>query len=455
MRSIAGTDYVVSEDMVRQLEQLALRVERMRQAGRLSPDALRRLRKYFRIKNIYNSNAIEGNILDIGETRMVVEQGLTLTGRPLKDQAEAKNLSEAIDYLEELAADPIRPISEADIRQLHFLVLKNVKDADAGVYRAVQVEIGGSKYMPPGPESVPAQMELFCTWLARRSVKETKTDIPSAILDAAAAHTWFVTIHPFVDGNGRVARLILNLLLMRNGCPIAIVTKADRGRYYDALELSQESDLTAFLALIIECMDESLEEYEHAVREQVEHQEWASSIVEKLDKPQRSRAENEYEVWRNAMELLKSVFQQTSGLLAAGSTTTQVWFKDFGKLEFEKYYALRYRKSAKQTWFFRIDIRSGEKTARYLFFFGSPSGRFPKDSDVTLHVAREEPPGSFKYNRLDELSAPNVPNLVEIGYDAKQESFVSRTKAGKLSQTKIEILCRHFFEEVTNRHFSS
>src|SRR5712692_5158290 len=102
---------------------------------------------------------MEGNMLDVGETRLVVEQGLTLTGKPLKDQAEAKNLSEAIDFLEELARDTSRAISEADIRQLHFLVLKNIREADAGKYRTVAVEISGSQYKPPAPESIAAEMQ--------------------------------------------------------------------------------------------------------------------------------------------------------------------------------------------------------------------------------------------------------------------------------------------------------
>src|SRR4051812_40712390 len=115
MPSIEGTPYETDASLVATLEGIVGRVSAMRSAGSLSPDVLGRLGRFFKIKNIYNSNAIEGNVLDIGETRMVVEQGLTLTGKPLKDQAEAKNLSEAIDFLEELARDTSRPITEADI----------------------------------------------------------------------------------------------------------------------------------------------------------------------------------------------------------------------------------------------------------------------------------------------------------------------------------------------------
>lgn len=452
MPNIQGTPYEVDQALLDRTRDLSNRVAQLRRSGALSPDVLGRLRRFFKIKNIYHSNAIEGNVLDVEETRLVVEQGLTIPGKPLKDQAEAKNLSEAIDFLEELAKDTARPISGSDIRQIHHLVLKDVRDSDAGRYRTVPVEIGGSQYKPPGPEVVAAQMDEFSEWLASASVQAT-TSSESAVVVAAVAHTWLVTIHPFVDGNGRCARLLMNLILMRAGYPIAIITKADRSRYYDALEISQTSDLTAIVALVAECLEESLEEYEVAAAEQREHEEWARSIVSKFEKGEKVRASNQYEVWRSAMDLLKSVFRQTSDLVGSGQLA-DVWFKDFGHLELEKYLALKSNTSAKKTWFFRVDFRSGDKSARYLFFFGSPSYAIRQQCDVTLHLAREEPAGSFNYERLEHIPAPNVPGLLEIGYSATTEEFVARQKGGMVRATKVETLCRQFFEDVVQRHFS-
>lgn len=455
MPSIEGTPYEVDQILVTKLGEIVDRVSAMRETGALSPDVLGRLRRFFKIKNIYNSNAIEGNALDIGETRLVVEQGLTLTGKPLKDQAEAKNLSEAIDFLEELASDKSRPINEADIRQMHYLVLKNIRDTDAGKYRTVPVEISGSQYKPPPPESIAAQMQEFCAWLAEASVPGNKWQSKDAMSVASAAHAWFVTIHPFIDGNGRVGRLILNLLLMRFGYPIAIITTADRSRYYDSLEISQASDLSALTSLVAECVEESLEEYEAAAVEQREHQEWAASIVGKLQHSEKVRATNQYEVWRNAMELLKSIFKQTAEMVDSTANLAEVWFKDFGHLELEKYLALRSGTSAKRTWFFRIDFKSGARAARYLFFFGYPSYPMRTRTDVNLHVAREEPAGSFNYERVEFISAPNVPNVIEIGYIANREEFLVRKKAGDIVEMKVERVCREFFEEVVQRHFST
>ncbi len=452
--------YSYEKSLEPELQALSERVKdmRARAEGELSRDVLYKIRKFFRLKNIYHSNAIEGNQLKLGETRQVVELGLTITGKPLKDQAEARNLSEALDFLEDLAKDADKPITEHDIRQLHSFVLKGIHDAGAGAYRTVPVEISGSKFPPPGPESVPGQMRAFADWFREAS---TLGDKPrgsvSGLLAAAAAHTWFVSIHPFIDGNGRVARLLLNLILMRHGFPIAIISKEDRLRYYDALEESQGSDLTPFTGLLAECIEESLEEYEQAAEEQRAHIELVESLTQKFTEPERVRAENEYEVWRNAMELLKSHLRQTANNLNESlGRQGEVFFRDFGHLEFEKYAAFRSGESAKRTWFFRIDFRRGETSARYLFFFGFRSFALrQRCADATLHVAREHPPKSYRFERLDRIDAQNVPNLLEIGYEMSKERFVARKRGDAVVPGRIEGFGKQFFEDVVEKHFGT
>ncbi len=413
---VPGTPYCYEAAIEPTISGIADRVRDLRSGGRLTPEVLHTIRKYFRIKNIYHSNAIEGNQLDVGETRQVVELGLTITGKPLKDQAEAKNLAHAIDYLEELAANPDTPIRELDIRQVHNLILAGIDNENAGRYRTVSVEISGSEFKPPGPESVAAQMAEFGRWLEGASIPGDDFATSEGLIRAAVAHTWFVTIHPFVDGNGRVARLLMNLILMRFGYPIAIITREDRLRYYDTLEASQASDLSELLGLLSECLHESLEEYERAAKEQRERVEWAQSLAQRFSAPEKVRAKNEYEVWKNAFELLKSYFRQTASMMDESAEIGHVWFKDFGTIEFEKFLSLRLGESVKRTWFLRIDFRSGEKSARYLFFFGYAHHQLRPQCDVTLFIAREDPPGTYFYQRLDRLTASNVPTFAEIGY---------------------------------------
>ena len=452
---IEGTDYVYEESRMQYFETLADRVQGMRADGALSNEVLYRIRKYFRIKDIYHSNAIEGNELAVGETRQVVERGLTITGKPLKDQAEARNLSHALDFLEDLATESDTPITENDIRQLHAFVLKGIRD-EAGAYRTVPIAISGSDYPPPGPESVPVSMQEFGRWISDVSVPAGDAFAGAkGLIAAAVAHTWLVTVHPFVDGNGRVARLLMNLMLMRHGYPIAIITKEDRPRYYDALESSQASDLTPFIVLVAECIEESLEEYEAAAKEQRDKNEWATSLAQRFTRPDRIRAENEYEVWKSAMELLKSHLQQTVHTINQVIEVRNVYLKltEFGTLEFEKYSALRQGESAKRTWFLRVDFRRSEKAARYLFFFGHASHPMRRRCDVTLHLAREEPPNSFYYERLEHVQSSNVPDLVEVGYEMSKERFVIKPRNGRPRMCRVEEFTEQFFNEVVAKHF--
>ena len=453
---IKGTPYVHDDTVIARLGKLADRVKEMRRQGKLSDDVLYRIRQYFRIKNIYHSDAIEGNKLTIGETRLVVERGLTLSGNSLIDQAEARNLSHALDFLEELAGSSKRSITEADVRNLNHLVLSGIHD-EAGSYRSVPVKISGSEYSVPSPESLPAQMRDYCQWLANvRVPSEESFASIEGFLAAGVAHTWFVMIHPFIDGNGRVARLLQNLILMRYGYPIAVVTKEDRLRYYDVLETARTSDLTPLLLLVAECLDESLEEWERAVEEQLEHTEWISTYSDKLTQKAKTRAHNEFEVWRSAMDLLKNHFRQTVSAWNSENDVVKIYFTEYGTLDVEKYVALNNRVSAKRTWFFRLDFRQSDSTVRYLFFFGFATHQMRSESRVALHIAREEPVQSFNYRRLDDIDGSNVPEVREIGYVSKKEQFaVRKHQKASVQVARVEKLGRDFFKSVLANHFSA
>lgn len=298
-------------------------------------------------------------------------------------------------------------------------------------------------------------MSQFGNWLKDASVPNKIFKTEDGIDVAADAHTLFVTIHPFIDGNGRVARLLMNLILMRYGFPIAVITREDRLRYYDALEISQSSDITPFISLVSECIDESLEEYEAAAKEQHEATEWAKSLASKFDAKERIQASNRYEVWKNAMDLLKSLFRQTTEMLDESSYSARIFFKDFGVLEFEKYLSLKNYVSAKRTWFFRIDFRSTKKSARYLFFFGSPNTQMRPTVDVTLHISREEPQDSFNYERIDIIHAENIPSIFEIGYNQSTEEFVTRCAGSRINTSKADAICKQFVTDVVEKHFQN
>lgn len=217
--------------------------------------ALDALDRSQRIDITFTSNAIEGNTLTAGETALVIEKGITIAGKPLKDHLEAIDHARALDWVIGIAAHPGRPFREGDIRDLHRLVVASSAPEIAGRYadggRYVNTDAGVFHF--PAPVEVPALMADFGRWLAQaEAVPET----------AFAAHTRLVAIHPFNDGNGRTARLLMNLLLMRGGYPAVAVRPEDRAAYIAALERGQEAgDHADIDGLLFERLDGTLDMY--------------------------------------------------------------------------------------------------------------------------------------------------------------------------------------------------
>ena len=199
----------------------------------LPNETLKSLRDYYRVGLTYTSNALEGNSLTESETKVVIEDGLTIGGKPLKDIYEATGHAKAYDFLYEISRD--RPVSESDILELHRLFYSQIDAGNAGVWRKVRVFISGSRRALPPPEQVPPLMEEFVNWMAEKEGKLHPIEF------AALVHQKFVYIHPFVDGNGRMARLLMNLALMRAGWTIAIITPICRAEYIAALDKAGRS----------------------------------------------------------------------------------------------------------------------------------------------------------------------------------------------------------------------
>lgn len=211
--------------------------------------------KAFEIEYTYESNKIEGNTLTLQETALVIEKGLTIGGKSLNEHLEAINHQHAIEYIKQLATEN-QSVTERDLLQIHQLILQGIDNQHAGKYRNVQVLISGAKHIPPQPYIVPKQMEELFIWY-----NENKDHLHPIEL-SAEMHERLVTIHPFIDGNGRTSRLLMNLILLQNGFPIAIL-KGDtdsRLKYYGALETAQTgNDKQPFIDLITENVRETME----------------------------------------------------------------------------------------------------------------------------------------------------------------------------------------------------
>lgn len=217
----------------------------------LTQGELKRLQEEFLVEFTYNSNAIEGNTLTLRETALVLE-GVTIDKKPLKDHLEAVGHRDAFLYVEQLVTDKVA-ISEKVIKDIHSLVLMDRPD-DKGVYRRIPVTIMGAYHEPPQPYLVPVRMEQFVA-----AQKETKRH---PIECAALFHLDFEGIHPFIDGNGRTGRLILNLMLMQQGYPPIDVKFSDRKQYYECFDnYYKDKTATPMVKLVAEYLEERLGRY--------------------------------------------------------------------------------------------------------------------------------------------------------------------------------------------------
>jgi len=204
----------------------------------------------------YNSNAIEGNTLTLKETRLVIEEGITIGSKPIKEYLETINHKSAIEFVESLAQKKSK-ITERNIREIHSLVLKDIDPEYAGKYRDMNVRITGSKHTPPDSLQVQDKMTDF-----QKKNLNTKNH---PLIEAATAHFEFVSIHPFTDGNGRTARLLMNLILMKKGYFPAVIMKNDRLKYYDVLEKGHSGNIEDFIFFVARSLERTINLYFEAI----------------------------------------------------------------------------------------------------------------------------------------------------------------------------------------------
>ncbi|OGK09729.1 cell filamentation protein Fic [Candidatus Roizmanbacteria bacterium RIFCSPHIGHO2_01_FULL_35_10] len=242
-----------------------LLTEKKKKLDRFRPlpvELVKNLDDWFRIELTYSSNAIEGNTLTRFETALVVEKGLTVNGKTLKEHLEAINHAGALDFIKELVKKKRPEITEKNVLDIHAGILRKIDDANVGRYRNVGVRIAGVPVALPNPLKVPDLMRKFYQWLHNKN-----PDHPVKI--GADAHLRFVTIHPFADRNGRTARLLLNLLLLQQGYPPALIRKEERRNYINAVGKAQlEGDTKDYYEVIYKAVDRSFNIYLEALNPQ-------------------------------------------------------------------------------------------------------------------------------------------------------------------------------------------
>jgi Fic family protein len=255
------------------------------------------MQKWLKAELSYTSNAIEGNTLTRRETYLAIEENITSGSKPINDYIEAINHAKAFDFVIEAKNNKL-PINEKLILEIHRIILRGIDDKNAGFYRNVRVYIAGSNTILPNPLKVPDYMKDFDKWLQK--TKETK------IFKAIEAHYKLVSIHPFIDGNGRTARILMNLILMNNNYAPIIIRPIDRKRYLNAIEIYQTKGIKEnYIKFMLNALSRSF-----------------TTIIDLLDKKNGAETLNE-----KLMTIAK--FAKLAGLRVS---TIRYWVKE-GKLK--------------------------------------------------------------------------------------------------------------------------
>jgi Fic family protein len=249
-----GNQFIVDEEIKVHLSRLESKKKELDAHRPLPSFIVEKIKANLALEWTYNSNAIEGNTITLRETQLILEEGVTVKGKSLREHFETFNHHKAISFLYKLA-DASEPVRGIDILKLHEIVLNNIEEHYAGRIRTGNVRINGANFTPPAASKVSVLFDELIEWI------QLNPDGLDMISLATLFHHRFVWIHPFFDGNGRTVRLAMNLLLLRNGYPPAIVLRADRKKYYEALNQANNGQYKKLQLLMIQAVERTLNIY--------------------------------------------------------------------------------------------------------------------------------------------------------------------------------------------------
>ena len=248
------------EELQPTFDRLADKLASLNKVRPLPGPAISKIKEALQIEWTYNSNSIEGNTLSLRETQMVLQEGITIKGKSLREHFEAKNHETAINHLYTLVKKNY-VLTTSDVLSLHSFVMRSIEDEYAGRIRNSGVRISGANFTPPNARKVYDLLNELVNFVNTNPLKLNDIEL------ATVFHHKFVWIHPFFDGNGRSVRLVMNLLLMRKGFPPAIILKNDRKKYYAALNQANKGNYQKLMLLMSQAIERTLNIYLTAVPE--------------------------------------------------------------------------------------------------------------------------------------------------------------------------------------------
>lgn len=374
----------------------------------LAPHITEKLQSEILYDRVHASAVIEGNKLSRRETIVVLSSGIVEAGSR-KDQQEVINLADACLYIQECLDNKIS-LSVQLIKELHQKILKGIDNGSAGTFRSVDVAITGAKVSPPSHLDVPH--------LIRKIVDLENTVNIHPIHKAAWIHWAFARVHPFIDGNGRVARLIQDYVLLKHRYVPASVQPEDRERhYYESLENADLGVGGDFLEIVAKNVLRTSERYLSIIREERSKTSWVKNIAKAASEKVKKTEHRKFLSIQKSYDSLKYEFESICAELNAELTDMRVGFKDYGSLDFEKYQALKNHGRATKTWLFGLHFIYGEVDQRFVFWFAKhyrSAGdiRVFEQNAITVLVSMQDSAGGNR--KLDDFESEDRITLREI-----------------------------------------
>lgn len=429
--SLRGTPYsleATSDWMLDEVSKLHSRVSLLRAEGKLTEATLRAYFGDKRFEQVAESNAIEGSPLDVGETRLAIERGMTIPGHDAAYSQDAVNLSAALERMVELARSATSTTNE-DVKDLHSLVLGG--SPGAGVFRSEPVVISGSPHVPPSNwADVMSAMEDWELWSLDNSQAP-------ALLRAVVLHTWLTHIHPFADGNGRTSRAVMNLELVRGGFPSVIIRRKDRLRYYDALaESDLGGDLEPISGLILQRAEDALRDLERVAA--------AQQGYDRVRAEFRQAQIRRTAIWNDAVRLLFSLVEnELDGVFGESGHVSTRWYD--AELTVDDYVALSEGDSSGNSWLVRFDAEvPGVGHDRFLAWTGYRSYEMRDWNGIgggpAIFWSIADPTGYRMWLR-DDASSPGVAEMTLQLPDIDQ--WVARMPNGEIKRLRSSAVAGH------------
>jgi len=385
--------------LIEDAEECARRVDEYRP---LPPPVVERINDKLLGERVYSSNAIEGNTLDLRETVMILRQGVESGGRK-REALEAHNLGDAARTITEWADTKLQYHTPEKLCEVHGLILRDIETECAGRFRERRVMIQGAVRQPPDHVLVPVLVERVMEKLSQ------PFDV-SAILMGTWVHWAIARIHPFQDGNGRLARLWQDLVLCQGGLTCAIIRPTDRKDYLDALGQADEGEINPLVRMVAQRVASAFDTYFSELTADKKVDEWAAELAGEADERLEQKRELLYQRWRRKMETLCREFDLCASRLTDAGRGIKVHMRPYEPIDQRSWENVLSGTGAEKTWLFTLDFDLvGKQRRRYFFFFGK---HYPTDLDderdraehrVCLLISEDE--GTGQGIRLDHIQS--------------------------------------------------